>query len=577
MAKTDNNRNGCNEINPIKAPVPLNDSLKEDQDNSAEIGSSSQNNSKVEELDTQQIKTYGDLTERQKLVKDAGKGDFKDIVPIVAIPYSTPVHSIALSKGPKWLFTGGEDGLIRKFDFFGSVEGKSPLTVAQRHQLVDSISFGGMNESYWENEQPYYKEALLTEIMEEPVKGKGRNKKIDVSTITAYEPRLSPVYSMAVQSDAFWLLSGLKSGGITLQTTRSNEGCVQYYFKDGKDKFQHSTAVSCLKLNNDETKFLSGSWDKKILRWDLNMGVATEIFDKSTGQVSSLDCRPVGGINLQLANSSEKNNDDNNNDSNDEDEDVDALFDESQGIEKNGRDSDNESEKRESAESVGNKQDDTNDQIKKDFSRQSKNTLHSGLYESIVRSDDVFITSSINGIVDVWDSRVSNGSNNVARIGLQKETTPWCMSAIWSSDGNSIYIGRRNSTVEEFDIRNLNSYKNILRFPLASGPVSCVRAFPNRNYLLCGCQDNIRLYDLRLSDYNKDDANRIHLHGTEHHHHHKRRRKRVPFMIVPGHNGGVLSDMYVDPTSRFIVSASGNRGWQGKAADYVFIYEIQKA
>lgn len=48
-------------------------------------------------------------------------------------------------------------------------------------------------------------------------------------------------------------------------------------------------------------------------------------------------------------------------------------------------------------------------------------------------------------------------------------------------------------------------------------------------------------------------------------------------MIVPGHNGGVLSDMYVDPTSRFIVSASGNRGWQGKAADYVFIYEIQKA
>lgn len=559
MVAIDGNENVDTKVKPTPPTQPQH-SLKENQEGSTEVESSADIKSEVKKLD-------GQLSERQKLIKDANKGDFKEIIPIVAIPYSLPVHSIALSRGPKWLFTGGEDGLVRKFDFFGSVEGKAPLTVAQRHQLVDSISFGGMNESYWENEQPYYKEALLKEITEEPVKVKGRNKKIDVKSITTYEPRLSPVYSLAAQSDAFWLLSGLKSGGIALQTTRSNEGCVQYYFKDGKEKYQHSNAVSCLRLNNDETKFLSGSWDKKILRWDLNTGAATELFDKSTGQISSLDCRPVGGINLQLSNSlTSVGNDNVNDDSKEEDEDMDALFGETHDT----------GMKPETSNEKDNEVVETKDQIRNDFSQQSKDTLHSGFYESIVRSDDVFLTSSINGIVDIWDSRASRGSNDVARIGLQKDTTPWCMSAIWSSDGNSIFVGRRNSTVEEFDIRNLTSYKNILRFPLASGPVSCVRAFPNKDYLLCGCQDNIRLYDLRLSDYNKDDDLHMHEHGGEHHHHRKRRRKRVPFMIVPGHNGGVLSDMYVDPTSRFIVSASGNRGWQGKAADYVFIYEIQK-
>lgn len=477
------------------------------------------------------------LSLRKALIRDAPNSDISEIVPIVAIPYSQPVHSIAVTKGPKWLFTGGEDGIIRKFDFFASVEGKAPLTVAQRHLLVDSISFGGYVESYWENEQPYYKEELLKDL--EQSQSKTKAKKTDSSSITMYEPKLSPVYSLAASSEGFWLLSGLKSGGITVQTTRSNEGSIQYYFKDGEDRYQHSNAVSCLKLNSDETRFLSGSWDKKILQWDLNTGKCTNVFDKSTGQVSSIDCRPLGSIDLSLCNSQQKNKDD-------EKEEEESLFGDTE-------------------ESQDNKT-----EFQKDMAKDSKTSIQKGTYEGLARSDHVFVSSSINGIVNIWDNRLPKDTNQIATVGLHKDITPWCMSAIWSSDGNSIFIGRKSSVIEEFDFRNLSDYKNLLRFPFASGPVSCVRSLPNKNYLLCGCEDNIRIYDLRLSDYDKET------HEHHHHHHHHKRRRKVPFMIVPGHNGGILSDIYVDPTSRFMISASGNRGWQGKASDYVFIYEIQK-
>lgn len=54
----------------------------------------------------------------------------------------------------RWVFTGGSDGYIRRFDWFGSINGKVPLTVAQRHPFVDSVTRAGVLLSYWENEEP---------------------------------------------------------------------------------------------------------------------------------------------------------------------------------------------------------------------------------------------------------------------------------------------------------------------------------------------------------------------------------------------------------------------------------------
>jgi transcriptional activator SPT8 len=52
------------------------------------------------------------------------------------------------------------------------------------------------------------------------------------------------------------------------------------------------------------------------------------------------------------------------------------------------------------------------------------------------------------------------------------------------------------------------------------------------------------------------------------------RHRTVPFTIVPGHRGGVISSIYLDPTCRFMLSSAGNRGWEGGGTEVLLGYEI---
>ena len=75
-----------------------------------------------------------------------------DIVPTIAAPHSTSINSITATPDLRWVFSGGADGYIRKFNWIDTVNGKSMLTVAQRHPFVDSVTKAGVLLSYWENE-----------------------------------------------------------------------------------------------------------------------------------------------------------------------------------------------------------------------------------------------------------------------------------------------------------------------------------------------------------------------------------------------------------------------------------------
>lgn len=75
-----------------------------------------------------------------------------DIVPTIAAPHSTSINSITATPDLRWVFSGGADGYIRKFNWIETVNGKSMLTVAQRHPFVDSVTKAGVLLSYWENE-----------------------------------------------------------------------------------------------------------------------------------------------------------------------------------------------------------------------------------------------------------------------------------------------------------------------------------------------------------------------------------------------------------------------------------------
>lgn len=425
----------------------------------------------------------------KSLIMKASLADSYDIVPKVAIPHATGINCFALPKTSKWLFTGGEDGFIRKYDFFASIDGEIQLTSAQRHSLVDLITNAGVLLAYWDNEIP---------VKRSSIKG------------DTYEPKLSPVYSLAVENNCLWLLGGLSTGGINLQSIRHNEGRIVHHFKG------HSNSVSVLQLNQRQDQFLSGSWDNNIIQWDLNTGNQIANFKDSTGQISSIQYRPSGGISLDQAQQAQP-----------DDDDMDSLFGD----------------------------DDDDDDNRNNVTDKPKENNQPGDPQSEV-DENVFLSSSVDGSLYVWDVRTHK---HVLRLKPPKGTPPWCVSACWSYDGNSIFAGRRNSCVEEFSLKMpFNSSGDptparTLKFPSVSGAVTAVSALPNHNHVVCGSYDNIRIYDLRL---------------------HSDSQKKTPFLIVPGHHGGTVCDIMFDPTYRYMISASGNRGWQGSSIETAFVYEV---
>lgn len=80
---------------------------------------------------------------------------FYDIVPTIAAPHSTSINAVTATPDLRWVFSGGADGYIRKFNWVETANGKVMLTVAQRHPFVDSVTKAGVLTSYWENEEPH--------------------------------------------------------------------------------------------------------------------------------------------------------------------------------------------------------------------------------------------------------------------------------------------------------------------------------------------------------------------------------------------------------------------------------------
>lgn len=91
--------------------------------------------------------------EMPKIRPEALTASVYDIVPTIAAPHSTSINSITATPDLRWVFTGGADGYIRKFNWLETANGKSMLTVAQRHPFVDSVTKAGVLMSYWENNE----------------------------------------------------------------------------------------------------------------------------------------------------------------------------------------------------------------------------------------------------------------------------------------------------------------------------------------------------------------------------------------------------------------------------------------
>ena len=97
------------------------------------------------------------------------------------------------------------------------------------------------------------------------------------------------------------------------------------------------------------------------------------------------------------------------------------------------------------------------------------------------KADSTFLAASIDGGLRVWDKRQPSP---IAKIS-PKNVPGWCMNATWSPDGNYIYAGRRNGTVDEYSLhKGLKGPERNLKMPVNSGAISAVRAMPNGRHLL---------------------------------------------------------------------------------------------
>jgi transcriptional activator SPT8 len=455
-----------------------------------------------------------------------------DIVPTMAAPQSTSINAITATPDMRYWFSGGSDCYVRKYDGVATVNGKTLLTVAQRHPFVDSVVKAGVLMSYWDNEEP-------------------------VAKSPAEDPALSPVYSLAVQSQALWMLSGLESGSINLYSVRHDEGKrIAYMHK-------HKSAVSVLTLAQDEKSVLSGSWDKNVYDWDLNTGQVRRSFEGSGGQISAIEIRPASslpvpeesGEPIQTNGTFSSNNGDKpltngtlsngvngtTNGTGDAEGNEDApgsptdslfgggsdnnsLFGETagDGAPSGGNFGDDDDEFSRAIEFSHDNQEHIDSQgdltmgdaptedvpapaVQEPESRsqngvQSKQLpLTNGLSHSaqeppssstnvaetqdaVATSDSTFLAASQDGTLRIWDRRQPNP---VAKIPTRTGVPPWCMAACWSPDGNYVYAGRRNGTVEEFSLhKGLKNAERTFKFPQGSGAVSAVRAMPNGRHLI---------------------------------------------------------------------------------------------
>ncbi|RUS18648.1 WD40-repeat-containing domain protein [Endogone sp. FLAS-F59071] len=493
-----------------------------------------------------------------------------DVAPYVAAIHTGHIYSLAATRCFRWVFTGSEDGYIRKWDFFASMNGKTMLTQVQRHQHVESVTkvrYSGFLLSYWDNEE------------QQDEKPKADPNNTEEERPPTPESKLSPVYSLDVHSEAVWGVTGLENGAINLVTIRHEEGRCHHVLQ------KHNGPVSVLRITPDEVGLISGSWDKNVVEWDLNTGSVVREYAGHNSQISSVAFQPKFVSPVGTPRERQVDGSINGNGKNDESTTTER---------KDKADSDIDMDQKEGMEmKEGVNEDD--DHVMSD----AKNATGA---QDDGREKNIILTTSIDGNAFVWDRRVPNG---VARkLLLPDRTPPWCLSACWSADGTKVYAGRRNGTVDEWDFTSQKHIRSF-RMPANSGPVSYVTSMPNGKHIICASTDNIRMWNTSLDSSftisSSDDGTTAKS---------SKASSVIPFSILPGHHGGIISQIrillflahlratwfwlvlhtrlesseggffyesrfhFIDPTCRYMITTSGNRGWDGGSTNACLFYEI---
>ncbi|KAF8509259.1 WD40-repeat-containing domain protein [Gautieria morchelliformis] len=492
---------------------------------------------------------------------------------ICALPHPVATHSLASSLCMTHLLTGSDDGNIRDYDVFTAGNGKNFLSQPQRQHcgIQEGAIKAPVARMWWEN----------------PLQPPGQPDDNPVGQT------LSPVYSLLVHSDALWGLSE-QSGSVNLFTIRHDPGHVVHSLSG------HLGPVSALAMLPGEKGFISAGWDGEALQWDLNTGQRVRNFSHGA-QLTAVAMRPISGPltpepvdRVAITPGPVPNIATKTGTSDGGKQDVTGDVDNSVQVTQSKPEAEAKSEASydplfdDEPDGVQPKQDPNSAPAfpapaKPNGVTPASHKLPSaqaGLVPPPKKptiplldpvsygeySSDILLAASIDGQVVLWDRRTQT-NRGVGRLEMSEKCPPWCLSACWSCDGSQIYAGRRNGTVDMWDTRILGKSSmgtprllKTLRNPPSSGAVSSVVAFPDGNHVVCASLDNIRLWN--VADAPESDATR---------------RTTPAFKIIAGHHGGIISQILVDIGARFMVSASGNRGWSGDSTRTVLVHDVKGA
>jgi transcriptional activator SPT8 len=121
-----------------------------------------------------------------------------------------------------YLLTGSQDGYIRCYDFWASANGKSLMTAQARGvaNLGDGVTKGGVARGYWKNEVDVEEPEEVDKPKNKPAVAAPSWLQVDETNREPSPPpkmtvrrKLEPVYSLAIQGDGLWALSGSKVSG----------------------------------------------------------------------------------------------------------------------------------------------------------------------------------------------------------------------------------------------------------------------------------------------------------------------------------------------------------------------------
>lgn len=133
-----------------------------------------------------------------------------------------------------------------------TLNGDSMLTINQKHGLPDTIQRSGVLSSAWEHEEP--KDTLTDPSIQ--------------------SDRISPVYSIDIQSEAEFCLAGTAMGSLNMYSIRHKEGSLIHSFTSA-----HTSAISVVQLSPGEREVITGSWDKCVKFWSLETGKIIREFE----------------------------------------------------------------------------------------------------------------------------------------------------------------------------------------------------------------------------------------------------------------------------------------------------------